>query len=104
VAPSSWPSCAGELLGFATLYATLETLATAPILVMNDLFVVPSERGAGIGEALISTCRKYARDHGYASLDWVTAADNHTARKLYDRLGSRVGPWISYSLDPAEPR
>jgi hypothetical protein len=48
--------CAGELLGFATLYATLETLATAPILVMNDLFVVPSEHGARIGEALISSC------------------------------------------------
>ncbi len=87
----------GRLQGFASLYACLDTLLADRILVMNDLFVDPSSRNHGTGAALFDASLAYASAHGYARLDWVTAADNHDAQRFYDRHGGRRGPWISYS-------
>jgi len=91
----------GRLQGFATLYASFDTLVADRILVMNDLFVNPSLRNHGVGAALFDASLAYATQHGYARLDWVTAADNHDAQRFYDRHGGQRGPWVSYSLVPA---
>ena len=88
---------AGRLHGFATLYACLDTQIADRILVMNDLFVAPSSRDHGTGAALFDACLAYASAHGYARLDWVTAADNDDAQRFYERHGGRRGPWVSYS-------
>jgi GNAT superfamily N-acetyltransferase len=87
----------GRLHGFASLYACLDTLVADRILVMNDLFVDPSLRNRGIGAALFDASLAYATAHGYARLDWVTAADNHDAQRFYDRHGGHRSPWVSYS-------
>jgi GNAT superfamily N-acetyltransferase len=87
----------GRLHGFASLYACLDTLLADRILVMNDLFVDSSLRDRGVGAALFDASLAYATAHGYARLDWVTAADNHDAQRFYDRHGGRRGPWVSYS-------
>jgi len=90
----------GRLQGFATLYACLDTLIADRILVMNDLFVDPGVRSHGVGAALFNASLAYATTHGYARLDWVTAADNLEAQRFYDRQGGRRGPWVSYSRVP----
>lgn len=90
----------GRLVGFASLYASFDTLIAAEILVMNDLFVAESHRRHGIGRTLFEASRRYARDHGYLRLDWVTAQDNQVARRFYDRHGGVAGPWIAYSIKP----
>ncbi len=90
----------GRLQGFATLYACFDTLIADRILVMNDLFVDPAVRNRGVGSALFDASLAYATQHGYARLDWVTAADNRDAQRFYERHGGRRGSWISYSLAP----
>jgi len=87
----------GRLHGFAGLYAGLDTLIADRILVMNDLFVDPSSRNRGTGAALFDASLAYASAHGYARLDWVTAADNHDAQRFYERHGGRRGPCVCYS-------
>jgi GNAT superfamily N-acetyltransferase len=91
----------GQLQGFASLYTCFDTLIADRILVMNDLFVAPSFRNHGVGAALFDASLAYATAHGYARLDWVTAADNRDAQRFYDRMGGRRGPWVSYSADPS---
>lgn len=90
----------GQLVGFASLYTSFDTLIAAEILVMNDLFVAESHRRHGIGRLLFEASRRYARDHGYLRLDWVTAQDNQVARRFYDHRGGVAGPWIAYSITP----
>ncbi len=90
----------GRLVGFASLVASFDTLVAAEILVMNDLFVMEAQRRQGIGQALFEASRRYARDHGYVRLDWVTASDNQVARRFYDKHGGVAGPWIAYSILP----
>ena len=87
-------------LGFATLYWTWSTLRAGRIAVMNDLYVVPEARGAGVGEALIDGCRARCRERGIAWLEWSTAPSNVRAQRLYDRVGAQRSDWIDYGLSP----
>ncbi len=90
---------AGDAIGFATVYWTWGTLTASRIGVMNDLFVTEAARGTGAAAALITACADRCREHGATDLEWTTAADNHRAQKLYDRIGgARDERWVDYSL------
>lgn len=88
----------GAAIGFATIYWTWSTLSAARIGVMNDLFVTPAGRGAGVADSLIEACRDAVRAHGGTSLEWQTALDNERAQTVYDRVGGQRSQWLSYSL------
>lgn len=87
----------GELLGFATVYFSFETVAARRVATMNDLFVAPDDRNRGLGRALIEACHACAKDSDCALLQWVTAADNDTAQLLYDKLATRTS-WVIYEM------
>jgi GNAT superfamily N-acetyltransferase len=63
---------------------------------LNDLFVTPDARGTGAGRALIEHVYADADARGAASVYWLTAEDNATARQLYDRIAKKT-PFIKYS-------
>jgi GNAT superfamily N-acetyltransferase len=85
-------------LGFATIFWTWETTRAGRIGIMNDLFVAPRARGAGLAEALIAACRERCRGRGAVALTWQTAPDNHRAQAVYDRVGGRRSQWLDYDL------
>ncbi|HLM50365.1 MAG TPA: GNAT family N-acetyltransferase [Solirubrobacteraceae bacterium] len=87
----------GALVGFATLYFPWSTLSAARTCLMNDLYVVAAERGAGTAAALFEACRAHARAHGHAELGWETAQDNDRARAFYAKMGGVAGPWVVYT-------
>ncbi len=93
------PGESGESLGFATVFWMWSTTRAARIAVMNDLFVAPSARGRGVGEALIAACLELARERGAAMLEWQTAPDNRTAQALYERVGGIRESWYDYHLE-----
>jgi GNAT superfamily N-acetyltransferase len=94
---------AGRAVGFATLYWTWQTLSAGRVGVMNDLYVAPEARGAGVAGGLIDACLERCREHGATELIWQTARDNTRAQALYDRIGAtRDDRWLDYSL-PVEP-
>ena len=85
-------------IGFATIFWSWSTLSASRIGVMNDLFVAPAARGAGIARALIAACREHCAQRGASSLTWQTARDNTRAQVLYDGIGARRAEWLDYSL------
>jgi GNAT superfamily N-acetyltransferase len=87
----------GELHGFATVYLTYDTVVARRVAVMNDLFVSPDDRNAGLGRALIRECRTFARTNDCAVLSWVTAQDNARAQGLYAKLAERT-TWVTYEM------
>lgn len=89
----------GLPVGFATVYWTWQTLDAARIGVMNDLYVEPEARGAGIGRRLIEHCRGECRKRGAAKLAWETAPDNAAAQRLYDSTGAEPSTWLAYELE-----
>ena len=63
---------------------------------LQDLYADPSVRGTGVGRALIEAVYKAADIDGHPAVYWMTQDFNHTARQLYDRIGT-LTPFIKYS-------
>ena len=81
----------GQVYGFANCVVHENTWETQPVCYLEDLFVTPSARGHGIGGALIEWLRNAMRAEGWARLYWMTARDNKSARRLYDRFAEADG-------------
>jgi ribosomal protein S18 acetylase RimI-like enzyme len=91
----------GEALGFTQLYPSFASLSLAPSWFLNDLYVDPSARGRGVGEALMQAARSLAQQEGAAELMLQTARTNATAQRLYEKLGwVRDDEFLVYTLVP----
>jgi GNAT superfamily N-acetyltransferase len=67
----------------------------ADVCYLQDLYVTPEARGAGVGRALIEAVYAEADAAGAADVYWLTQEFNVTARRLYDRIG-RATPFVKY--------
>ena len=77
----------GMAQGFTQLYPLQSSLALAPAWLLSDLFVLPSARRQGVGEALMNAARAYAEASGACGLQLETAKTNLAGQALYERLG-----------------
>ena len=77
----------GMAQGFTQLYPLQSSLALAPAWLLSDLFVLPSARRQGVGEALMNAARGHAEAHGACGLQLETAKTNLAGQALYERLG-----------------
>lgn len=77
----------GMAQGFTQLYPLQSSLALAPSWLLSDLFVLPSARRQGVGEALMNAARAYAEANGACGLQLETAKTNLAGQALYERLG-----------------
>jgi ribosomal protein S18 acetylase RimI-like enzyme len=93
---------AGAVVGFAHLQRQVDTFCAGTGWFLDDLYVHPDFRGQGVAGALIDALTRYAREHGGGDLRWITAADNHTAQKLYDRIATKTS-WVMYEKDTESP-
>jgi GNAT superfamily N-acetyltransferase len=62
---------------------------------LQDLWVEPRNRSAGLGEALVRAVYAAADTAGAPDVYWLTAEDNEAARRLYGRVG-RLSPFVRY--------
>ena len=86
-------------VGFTQLYPSFSSGAMLPILILNDLFVVPEARKHGAGSALIDTAADYGRCVGALRLVLSTEVTNTTAQSLYERMGwKRDTVFCAYQL------
>jgi GNAT superfamily N-acetyltransferase len=72
------------LVGFCICVLHDGTWSQEPVCYLEDLFVAPDARKAGVGRALIEDVLALGRKQNWARVYWHTQADNATARKLYD--------------------
>ena len=92
----------GKAIGFVTAYRTLSSVSAAKRCLLNDLYVAPDQRGAGVGRQLILHCTNWALAEGYPGVYWETDFDNHTAQKLYDALPTTREAVYIYTLQGSD--
>ena len=74
-------------VGFTQLYPSFSSVSLARVLILNDLFVVPTHRRAGVGARLLDAAAAYARAMGAVRLSLNTDVQNTTAQALYEAKG-----------------
>jgi GNAT superfamily N-acetyltransferase len=85
----------GEPVGFALYFFTYSTFLARPSLYLEDLFVLPDERGRGAGRALLQALAKIAVKRGCGRMEWAVLDWNRSAIGFYERLGATLHKeWI----------
>lgn len=96
---------AGHPIGFALYYFTYSTFACRPILFIEDLFVLPEQRGKSAGKALMSALAHIATRKECAQMAWNVLHWNTPAIKFYRRLGANLDKtWLLMRLGDAPLR
>lgn len=86
----------GKLVGIVHYLFHRHCWKVENVCYLQDLYADASVRGTGVGRALIEAVYKAADEAGAPSVYWLTQEFNHTARKLYDRIGAQT-PFIRYN-------
>jgi GNAT superfamily N-acetyltransferase len=77
----------GEVVGFAVWFLNFSTWRGVPGIYLEDLFVLPSQRGSGLGKALLAALAAECVANGYARLEW-SVLDWNPATEFYKALGA----------------
>ena len=95
--PGDW-----QPAGFALFHSTFSTWEARPGIWLEDLYVPPVHRRAGVGAALLAHLARITVERGCARLEWAALDWNELALGFYDKLGARrLDDWILHRLDGA---
>ena len=89
----------GQAVGFTQLYPSFSSVSMARVFVLNDLFVAPTARRLGVGEALLTAAADHARQLDAVRLSLTTNVENLPAQSLYASIGwERDQKFYAYHL------
>jgi GNAT superfamily N-acetyltransferase len=89
----------GRPVGFALFFHNFSTFLGRPGIYLEDLFVLPEQRGQGIGRMLLAHLARLAVERGCGRLEWAVLDWNRDAIKFYERLGAQPNSdWTVYRL------
>ena len=90
---------AGEPAGFAVWFKSYSTWQAKNGLYLEDLYVTPDHRGAGVGKMLLRHLARIAVEEGCGRFEWSVLDWNEPAIRVYDALGAEPqSEWIRYRL------
>jgi GNAT superfamily N-acetyltransferase len=88
-----------EAVGYALFYPTFSSFLAIQGVWLEDLFVRPAHRGAGVGRELLAAVAAHVRERGGQRLEWAALDWNEVALGFYRRIGAQtMGEWITHRL------
>ena len=88
----------GRAVGMAVWFLSYSTWLGSHSLYLEDLFVRPEARGAGVGRLLLQTLARICVERGYHRLEWWVL-DWNPARDFYAKIGAEaLTEWIPYRM------
>jgi GNAT superfamily N-acetyltransferase len=88
----------GAVVGLAHYLFHRSMTRVEYVCYLSDLFTVPTQRGRGVGRALIQGVYGQAKAAGASRVYWQTHETNAAGRQLYDKVAKHQG-FIVYSLE-----
>ena len=82
----------GHAVGFALFFTTFSTFLARPGIYLEDVFVEPEHRGAGIGKAILRRLAALAVERGCGRFEWRVLDWNEPSIRFYESLGGKVLP------------
>ncbi len=89
----------GEKVGFALFFHNYSTFLAQPGIYLEDLFVLPTQRGQGYGKMLLKYLAQLAIERGCGRLEWSVLDWNQPAIDFYLSFGAvPMNEWTGYRL------
>jgi len=90
---------AGVPVSFAVWFKSYSTWQAKNGLYLEDLYVTPEHRGAGVGKMLLRHLARTAVEEDCGRFEWSVLDWNEPAIRVYDALGAEPqNEWIRYRL------
>jgi GNAT superfamily N-acetyltransferase len=83
---------AGRVVGYALYFHSYSTFLGRPSLYLEDLFVLPDQRGRGHGKALLARLARLAVERDCGRFEWMVLDWNTPAIQFYEALGAALVP------------
>ncbi len=89
----------GEPVGYALFFANFSTFLGKPGLYLEDLFVRPAARGAGIGRELLEYLARVAVERGWGRFEWSVLDWNEPSIAFYKKVGAKpMEEWTVFRI------
>lgn len=75
-------------VGYAIFFPVFKSFRGERSIFLEDLYVTPDLRGQGLGLVMLREVARYARENGFARMDWQALKWNAAAIKFYENLGA----------------
>ena len=75
--------------GFALFFHNYSTFRAKPGIYLEDLFVLPEQRGKGYGKALLQKVIETAKERGCGRVEWSVLNWNTPAIDFYRNMGAK---------------
>lgn len=82
----------GTLVGYALFFHNYSTFLGRRGLYLEDLYVQPSQRGTGLGTAMLRQLAALAVERRCARFEWSVLDWNQPAIDFYEKMGATVLP------------
>ena len=90
----------GEVVGYAIFYTTFSTFECRSGIWLEDVYVRPEHRRAGIGLRIMEHLAALALERGHVRLEWCALEWNEPALNFYAKLGAtRLDDWRMLRLE-----
>ena len=90
----------GEAVGYAIFFTTFSTFECRSGVWIEDVYVRPRRRRAGIGRVVMEHLAALALERGHVRLEWCALDWNEPALRFYDKLGAtRLDDWKMFRLE-----
>lgn len=87
-------------VGFAVFFTSYSTWLARAGIFLEDLFVLPDERGKGYGKGLLVRLAQIATERGCGRLEWNCLDWNQPSIDFYLSLGAaQMDCWTTYRLE-----
>lgn len=91
----------GHVIGFGHFRTFARPIDGGHGLYLDDLYTTPDARSVGAASAILRFLAHVADQEGASVVRWITAENNETARRLYERVATQT-PWVTYDLAPVK--
>lgn len=89
----------GKAVGYALFFHNFSTFLGRAGIYLEDLFVLPQERGKGYGKALLKELARIAVERGCGRLEWSCLDWNQPSIDFYRSLGAvPLSEWTMYRV------
>ena len=94
-----FPILDGKEIGFALFFHNFSTFLGRAGLYLEDLYILPEQRGRGYGKATLKELARIAVQRGCGRLEWYCLDWNTPSINFYLSLGAQpLDEWTTYRL------
>lgn len=83
---------AGKIVGYALFFHNYSTFLGRRGLYLEDLYIEPTQRGTGLGTAMLRKLAAIAVERQCARFEWSVLDWNEPAIRFYEKMGATVFP------------